>query len=142
MKVLLVEDDEIDVEAMRRGFRRSGVPHEIHVARNGEEALQVLLRDKASPKPLLRPFLIVLDLNMPRMNGVEFLEALRADDRLRDNVVFVLSTSDADRDKAAAYKHHVAGYLVKSPYSQDFENVTELLGRYWQTVELPPPSES
>ena len=82
--------------------------------------------------------MVLLDINMPRMNGIEFLEALRADPKLSRTIVFVLTTSDREEDKVAAYEHHVAGYILKSRAGEDFLEVIKLLRVYWRLVEFPP----
>lgn len=84
-----------------------------------------------------RPNLILLDLNMPRMGGIEFLEELRTDPNLKDSVVFVLTTSDAEADRLAAYDHFVAGYMVKSKIGENFFQLADMLEGYWRIVELP-----
>ena len=84
-----------------------------------------------------RPYIILLDLNMPRMGGLEFLKEVRADPGLSDSVVFVLTTSDDDADRCQAYRQHIAGYCVKSRVGADFLELTGLLKAYWRVVELP-----
>ena len=106
LHLLLIEDDEIDVELIQRTLRGAAVT--LTVARNGLEALALLRETGAAQQPYF-PGLILLDLNMPLMNGLAFLRALRADPRLRRCIVFVLSSSDLDSDKLAAYNYHVAG---------------------------------
>ena len=103
---------------------------------NGIEALQVL-RGENKQMPISSPYLILLDLNLPKMNGFEFLEHLRRDDKLKHSIVFVLTTSDRETDKWAAYKHNIAGYVVKAKAGKNFINVTKLLETYWRTVEFP-----
>ncbi|MEN1678210.1 MAG: response regulator [Planctomycetota bacterium] len=134
--ILLVEDDQIDAEAIKRAFRKARIANPIQVVSDGLAALE-RLRDKTG-EGVSRPFLILLDLNMPRMNGIEFLEELRNDKELHNCVVFVLTTSDDDRDKVAAYDQHVAGYMVKSKAGEDFINLIGLLDHYWRVVEMPP----
>lgn len=131
--VLLVEDDEVDAEAVKRGFQKHRIANPILVAPNGLIALE-MLRSGQVP----RPYLILLDINMPRMNGIEFLQAIRGDDDLRDSVIFILSTSDDERDKIATYNQNIAGYLVKSKVGEGFVNLVEMLDCYWRYVELPP----
>ena len=133
--LLLVDDNEVDVEAVTRGLRKARIANEVRVAGDGLAALE-LLRDPVDRFP--RPFVILLDLNMPRMNGIEFLAELREDPALSDSVVFVLTTSNADEDKVRAYEHHVAGYILKSNVGSDFAELASMLGHYWQLVELPP----
>jgi CheY-like chemotaxis protein len=102
------------------------------VARDGQAALEAL-RDGS----VRRPFLVLLDLNLPRMNGLEFLHALRADPELTDSVVFVLTTSRRDEDQTVAYRNHVAGYMVKSEVGESSKNLAALLTAYLRLVELP-----
>jgi diguanylate cyclase (GGDEF)-like protein len=133
--VLLVDDDQIDALAMSKAFRANNLPNPIVRAKDGVEALAVLRGEGRAA--LSRPYVVLLDLNMPRMNGIEFLEELRADQRLRDSVVFVLTTSAAEEDRAAAYHKNVAGYILKSDAGQDFVELVQLLQQYWRIVELP-----
>lgn len=135
--ILLVEDDEIDAEAIVRGFQKQHVDHPITVVPNGIEALNAL-RGEGSYERIPAPYLILLDLNMPRMNGIEFLQTMRQDPQLCRSIVFVLTTSDRNEDKMAAYDAHVAGYFVKSQLGKDHLPVTKLLELYWQLVEFPP----
>ncbi|WP_412062937.1 response regulator [Rubrivirga sp. IMCC45206] len=134
--LLLVEDDAVDAEALQRAFRQQRIANPFVVVRDGVEALATLRGENGITVP--HPFLVLLDMNMPRMNGVEFLEALRADPALSRTVVFVLTTSDRDDDKIAAYEHHVAGYILKSRAGEDFLDVVRLLKVYWRLVEFPP----
>lgn len=137
MHILLVEDDEIEAEAIRRSFRKHHLQNIITVAADGIEALE-LLSAKTINGFTFRPNLILLDLNMPRMSGLEFLDVLRQDPHLRRNIVFVLTTSNREEDKVAAYDRQVAGYLVKSQLGEDFLRLTQLLDTYWQAIEFPP----
>ena len=136
VQVLLVDDDEIAVESIQRALRKHGITSPIHVAKDGLEALAVL-RGEDGVERFPRPYLILLDLSMPRMNGIEFLEKMRGDPRLCDDIVFVLTTSDASQDKRAAYERHVAGYLVKSKVGRNFLNLTQLLDSYSRIVDFP-----
>ena len=133
--MLLVEDDEVDIEAIRRAFRKHGLDNPITVARDGYEALAVLRGTGA--ETIGSPYMILLDLNMPRMNGHEFLEEIRSDDKLRDAIVFVLTTSDSEADKAAAYSRMISGYLVKHRVGEEFDALVTLLSSYWKIVEFP-----
>lgn len=137
VQILLVEDDEIDAQAVVRAFKKKRIANTITIATDGIYALERLRGEDGSP-PLMRPYLILLDLNMPRMNGIEFLTNLRADPDLHDSIVFILTTSDADRDIVAAYQQHVAGYLVKSKVGDDFVKLVNMFDTYWRYVELPP----
>ena len=130
--LLLIEDDEVDVQALQRAFRKAELPHRLHVVYDGHAALERL---RAGDLPAIRA--VLLDLNLPRMNGVEFLESLRKDDALRGLPVFVLTTSDAAADKAAAYRCGVSGYLVKSEMAEDFAGAARTLDAYLRQLVVP-----
>lgn len=133
--ILLVEDDEVDIEALRRAMRKERIANPVTVAHDGIEALAALRGDGCPRVP--RPYVILLDLNMPRMNGLEFIEAVRADPEIADSVVFVMTTSKADEDRAAAYAHHVAGFMHKQDLADGFRRMVQMLGGYWKLVTLP-----
>lgn len=133
MHVLLVDDDKVDAMNVQRAFRTAGLASPLTIARDGLEALE-LLRSGTVPPPRR---LVLLDLNMPRMNGIEFLHALRADPALKRIPVVVLTTSNEDRDKVEAYNLHVAGYLVKPVTFGSFVELMETLEHYWSLQELP-----
>jgi len=130
--LLLVEDDDIDAMGVERALKRRRIVNPLFRARDGVEALE-LLRSSA----VARPYMILLDLNMPRMGGLEFIAEVRQDPRLSNSVVFVLTTSKSDEDLSAAYRSHVAGYIVKSEIGDSFGNLVQMLDAYWQIVELP-----
>ena len=132
LNILLVEDDEVDVMNVRRAFERNNVSNPLYVAGNGLEALE-MLRDGTVPAERR---LILLDLNMPKMNGIEFLQALRADPELSSAVV-VLTTSNDDQDKIDAYNLNVAGYLLKPVTFSNFCERMTTLNKYWTLVEMP-----
>ena len=134
--VVLIDDDEVDVEAVVRSFRLHGMANPITTFRNGAEALHAM-RGRFGSELGATPFLILLDLNMPMMNGIEFLDAIRGDPGLRRTIVFALTTSDTDEDKRAAYERHVAGYLVKSHLGVSYSALTQMLDNYWRIVEFP-----
>ena len=136
INLLLVEDDEVDVQGLKRAFAKSRIGNPITVARDGIEALEFLRGENGRPK-LAKPHLILLDLNMPRMNGLEFLEAIRADEDLKRSVVFMITTSKAEEDKARAYAQHVAGYIVKQDPANTFMQAVALMEHYWKIVEFP-----
>ena len=137
IQILLAEDDEVDAEAVTRSFQRANITHPITIAHDGLEALD-MLRGSAGYLRLPTPHLILLDINMPRMNGIEFLRALREDHDLKSSVVFVLTTSDRYEDKLAAYNHFVAGYILKQRAGVCFDELTTMLDRFTQLVEFPP----
>ena len=130
--ILLVEDDDIDAMSVQRAFQRMKIANPIVRAKDGIEALDILLKGGIE-----QPYLILLDLNMPRMGGLELLDTIRNNSQLELSVVFVLTTSKDDEDKIKAYKHHVAGYIVKEKLDEGFEQLVKMLDHYWRLVELP-----
>jgi CheY-like chemotaxis protein len=133
LNILLVEDDQVDVMNVKRAFDKNRIANPLFVAGNGVEALE-LLRSKQVPDARR---IVLLDLNMPRMNGLEFLRELRADPDLQSTVVVVLTTSNDERDKIEAYNLNVAGYLLKPVTFVNFVEVMAALNKYWTLVELP-----
>ena len=130
--LFLVEDDDVDVLQIQRLFSKKQIKNPLIRAKDGLDALQ-RIRSGEIPKP----FVILLDVQMPRMNGIEFLTALRGEQNYQDSIVFVLSTSANDEDINKSYNLNVAGYLVKGDNPADLSNVMELLQKYWSTVKLP-----
>ena len=134
---LLVDDDEVDVMTVKRAFKKNNITSPLYVATNGIEAL-ALLRGNEMPKLLPgQRRLILLDLNMPKMGGIEFLRELRADPNLRPLPVIVLTTSNEDKDKVEAYKFNVAGYILKPVTFTKFVEAMGTLNKYWMINELP-----
>lgn len=133
LNILLVEDDEIDVMNVKRAFKDNDWVHPLHVAENGADALDKLRSGQVSRERLL----VLLDVNMPRMNGIEFLRELRADPQLKSIAVVVLSTSDDERDKVEAHKLHVAGYILKPVTFSSFLDCMKTIRQYWSMVEFP-----
>lgn len=134
--LLLVEDDEIDIVAVKRAMATLKIGNPLVVARDGIEAFEVL-RGTNGREKLAKPFLIILDLKMPRMDGHEFLEELRKDPDLKDTVVFVMTTSDNGQDRLKAYEKNIAGYIVKNDPVGSFRRAVDLLDHYWHIVDLP-----
>jgi CheY-like chemotaxis protein len=133
LNILLVEDDEVDVMTVKRAFEKGHIANPLFVAGDGLKALGML---RTGEVPAHRR-LVLLDLNMPRMNGIEFLRELRKDPQLSHTPVVVLTTSDMDRDKFAAYNLNIAGYLVKPVTFERFCDLVITLNKYWTLVELP-----
>ncbi len=133
LNILLVEDDELDVMNVQRAFKKNNVVNPLYTAGNGVEGL-ALLRGDAMPKDRR---LILLDLNMPKMGGIEFLMELRADPNLSATTVVVLTTSDEERDKVKAYDLNVAGYILKPVTLAAFVEIMAALNKYWSVNELP-----
>ena len=136
--ILLVEDDEVDVMNVKRAFKNAKIINTLHVAGNGQEALD-LLRGKRGTKITPLPRIVLLDINMPRMNGIEFLREIRKDPELRALSVFVLTTSNDDTDRFEAYQLNVAGYILKPVGVESFMKALAQLQVYWQLIELPEP---
>jgi CheY-like chemotaxis protein len=130
--ILLVEDDEVDVKALKWAFEKLKVANPLVVARDGVEALEML-------GDLPRPYLIITDINMPRMNGIELLRKIRQSDQFRDSIVFVLTTSNDEQDKIDAYDLNVAGYMLKTDMGTSFSRAISLIDNYWKVVEFPGP---
>lgn len=133
LNILLVEDDEVDVMNVERAFERNKLHNSLFVAGNGLEALELLRSDKIPKERRL----VLLDLNMPKMNGIEFLEALRADPDLSSTPVVVLTTSNDEQDKADAYHLNVAGYMLKPVTFNSFCERMATFDKYWTLVEMP-----
>ncbi len=133
LHILLVEDDEVDVMNVRRAFQKNHIANPLYVAANGLEGLE-MLRNGTVPEGRR---LVLLDLNLPKMNGIEFLRTVRADPELRSISVVVLTTSANERDKIDAYNLNVAGYLLKPVTFISFVEVMATLNKYWTLVEMP-----
>jgi CheY-like chemotaxis protein len=133
LNILLVEDDQVDVMNVRRAFAKNRIVNPLFVAGDGIEALEMLRTGRV---PLTRR-IVLLDLNMPRMTGIEFLRELRRDSTLMHTPVVILTTSNDDRDKIEAYNLNVAGYLLKPVTFINFVELMATLNKYWTLVELP-----
>ena len=133
LNILLVEDDEVDIMNVRRAFKKNNIANPLFVAGNGVEALQQL-REGVIPRDRR---IVLLDLNMPQMNGIEFLRELRRDPELGLTPVIVLTTSNDERDRIEAYNLNVAGYILKPVTFNNFCEVMAALNKYWALVELP-----
>jgi CheY-like chemotaxis protein len=130
--ILLVEDDEVDVKALKWAFEKLKVANPLVIASDGVDALEKLAG-------LPRPYLIISDINMPRMNGIELLRRIRQSDDYRDSIVFMLTTSNDEQDKIDAYDLNVAGYMLKSDMGTSFQRAIALIENYWKVVEFPGP---
>jgi CheY-like chemotaxis protein len=131
--ILLVEDDQVDFMTIKRALKQIENQNPLHRVTDGEKALDYL-RDKSNA----RPGLILLDLNMPRMNGHEFLQHVKADPELRRIPVVVLTTSREDGDRVSSFEQSVAGYMVKPVDYANFVEVVKTISDYWIASELPP----
>lgn len=135
--ILLAEDDLIDQRAFLRAIAKLRIRNPVIVARDGIEAWEILKGSGEQP-PLPRPNLLILDINMPRMTGLELLDRIRHDEQLHDSIVFMLTTSNDETDKCEAYNLNVAGYMLKSDVGNSFLRAVELVHNYWRVVEFPP----
>lgn len=136
VSILIVDDDAVDVMAIKRAFKKTGVTERVHVAGDGIEGLE-FLRGTNGREKLPRPVLILLDLNMPRMSGLEFLEEIRQDPDLKQSIVFVLTTSRAEEDRLRVYNHNVSGYILKSDTSSSFLDAISMLSHFGRVVQFP-----
>ncbi|WP_340121087.1 response regulator [Methylobacter svalbardensis] len=130
--ILLIEDDQVDTMVVRRALKELHVANRLEYVENGEEAL-AYLRDPAREHPCL----ILLDLNMPVMNGIEFLQAAKADPELKRMPVVVLTTSDEQKDKVESFELGVAGYMRKPVDYQQFVEIIRTIDAYWTISESP-----
>jgi CheY-like chemotaxis protein len=134
--ILLVEDDPLDVENIRRAFKAQGMENKVYVASNGNMALDMLMgttEEALSPVPRI----ILLDLNLPGMGGLEVLQAIRANHTLRSCSVFVMTSSQDEKDVLSAYDLNVAGYIVKPIQYGSFTETVATLNSFWELIELP-----
>ena len=130
--ILLVEDDQVDAMTVKRALKEINVTNNLDITNNGEEALE-FLRNSANEKPGI----ILLDLNMPKMNGIEFLKIAKADADLKKIPVIVLTTSKEDQDRIESFNLGVAGYMIKPVDYRQFVEVIKTINLYWTLSELP-----
>jgi CheY-like chemotaxis protein len=134
--ILLVEDENIDVLTVKRAFRDLKVANELVPAHDGEEALEYL-RSQSNTKPCV----ILLDLNMPKMDGAEFLKIIKKDEALKKIPVVVLTTSNTEQDIVKSFELGAAGYMVKSVDYHKFKEIIRTIDLYWTLSKLPPNGE-
>ncbi len=132
ISIMLVDDDEVDVMSVVRAFKKLNITYPLHIANNGVEAL-AMLRGEGQPK--VSPNAILLDLNMPRMGGLEFLEHVRDDSELRSIAIIILTTSNDEQDRVQAYDFNVAGYIVKPVTPSSFVEAMVTFNKYWTLSE-------
>ncbi len=137
LNILLVEDDEVDVMNVQRALKKNDSDSTLYRAANGLEALAMLRTNSHIATEDNSRLLILLDLNMPKMGGLEFLKELRADPALNKLPVVILTTSMQDNDLATAYQYNVAGYLIKPITFSSFVEMIDVLTRYWSMSEMP-----
>ncbi len=130
--ILLIEDDTVDVLTIKRSLQEIHVSNHVDVAENGEDALR-----KLNTPGYERPCLILLDLNMPRMGGIEFLHIIKNDESFKRIPVVVLTTSSDEQDKIESFNLGVAGYMIKPVDYQQFVEVVKTINLYWTLSEVP-----
>jgi CheY-like chemotaxis protein len=136
IRILLVEDDDGDAKAVVRTFEKAKIANPIVRALDGIEAMEILRGTDKQPK-LAPPYLLLVDLNMPRMDGIQLVTAIREDPELHDTIIFMLTTSNRAEDKEAAYSLNVTGYILKEKAGEDFLKLFTLVDTYWRIVEMP-----
>lgn len=136
VRFLIVDDCTVSVMAIQRALKKLKIINPVAVATDGQQALD-LLRKECEGTQNLPPFIVTLDLNMPRMDGFEFLEEVRNDPSLDQAMIFVLSASDAPKDVAAAQGANIAGYIVKDDLDEGFVRALHMIDTYTKVVELP-----
>ena len=137
ISILHVEDDSVDSMVVQRAFKKNNIPYPLHHATDGTEALDILRGTNGREKLHPTPRFILLDINMPKMNGLEFLRELRKDKDLTNITVFILTTSNDERDRAEAYLNHVAGYILKPVNLDNYVSTFSTLYNYWQICMAP-----
>ena len=137
--ILLVEDDQVDVMTVQRAFKRNNIINPLYLVPNGKEALDYLRHQGtyADQQRFPTPGIILLDLNMPVMNGIECLKELKADEDLKKLPVIVLTTSKEECDRVESFKLSVAGYIIKPVEFEKFVEAVQVLNLYWTLSELP-----
>jgi len=139
--ILLIEDDKGDQELIRRSFEKGKIKNDLYIVEDGEQALDYLLRRGKYSDPALspRPDLVLLDLNLPKIDGRKVLEKIRSTVELKRLVVVILTTSKQDQDIIRSYEMGVNSYITKPFDFQQFVKVVQEVGHYWfQVVVLPP----
>ena len=137
INILLVEDDEVDVLNVKRAFKKNNITNPLYIAENGLQALDMLRGTHNQPPAVpVHRRLVLLDLNMPRMNGIEFLRILRSDSNLRYIPVVVLTTSEEEQDRVEANQLNVAGYLIKPVQFSEFVELMAVLNQYWMLSKM------
>jgi len=136
MSILLVEDDEVDQMIIKRSFRDNKVLNPLFCANNGEEALAMLNGD-GMEKPFPFPKIVLCDLNMPKMGGLELVKKIRNNPDLKKLAIFILTTSSSEEEIAEAARQNVAGYIVKPVTFDSFRNAMKTLNTFWTLCEFP-----
>jgi CheY-like chemotaxis protein len=136
VSILLVEDDDVDALAVTRGLTAAKISNPVVRVRDGLEALEILLGTEGKEK-LRPPYVLLVDIRLPRLDGLSLVRKIRANKELQRSVIFILTTSDSDRDLTAAYDAHVAGYIIKSSIGDQFSRVAKMIEYYLSIISLP-----
>lgn len=139
INILHIEDDAVDAMVMERALKRCDLKMNLFKATNGMEALDLLKGQNGKEKITPLPRIILLDLNMPKMNGIEFLRELRADPELKHISVFVMTTSSDEQDRTEAHNLNVAGYMIKPLTLDGYTSIISVLNAYWKITDLGKP---
>ncbi len=136
--ILLVEDDDVDAENVVRAFKKNKITNPLHITENGEDALAYLRHEGkySDPEKSPRPGIILLDINMPIMNGIEFLEVVKSDDDLKRIPVVVMTSSQEENDRIESYNFSVAGYIIKPVGFYNLVEAMKNIDIYWSMCEL------
>ena len=138
--ILLIEDNADDELLTRRAFRKNNILNEVVVAHDGAEALDILLGDGAGREPIQAPAVILLDLNLPKISGLEVLRRLRSEDRTRLLPIVILTSSREEQDLIESYRLGANSYVRKPVDFGEFLEATRQLGLYWLMLNEAPPS--
>jgi len=139
-RILLVEDDPRDVELVIEALGDYNLANEVVVACDGEEALDYLYcRGNFSARPIGNPAVVLLDLKLPKVNGIEVLKHVRSDEKLKMIPIVILTSSREERDWIESYKLGINAYVVKPVDFHDFVEAVKDLGVFWAVVNEPPP---
>ena len=130
--ILLIEDDDVDVMTVKRALKDLRVSNQLVPISDGEEAIEYLKKESNT-----KPCIVLLDLNMPKMDGAEFLKTLKADKTLKKIPVVILTTSNSDRDVIESFELGASGYMVKSVDYDKFVETIQAIERYWTLSKLP-----
>ncbi len=133
LNILIIDDDDVDIMALKRVFRHLNQNHQIHCCRDGQEALDYL----TNVTPIQKPTVVLLDLNMPRLGGLEFLATIRRHPKWYSLYTFILTTSDNPDDVRKAYEYNVAGYFKKPLDPSQFSRQIQILDEFLKTAILP-----
>lgn len=136
VNILLVEDDDVEAEAIQRAFEKADVKHPLYRAKDGVEALEMLKGENARYS-IPKPHLLLIDINMPRMSGIELLSHIRSEPTYKRTLAFVLTTSKSLEDRMRAYNYNIAGFVNKSDVNKDYKNVINMLENYTEIVAFP-----